>query len=1159
MGNFLDKLFNGPPFGPECVPECTDSPRGSRCYKGQCVPECPMYSKFVNGTCVCQSGLNYSSVNIPNKTINDGWGQCTGEVKILSEEDLNEKGLIFPEDYNPIYKTQIMNAYSSNPDMTKDEFNKLTTLIEQSFKDSVKERCPKENEIINTILSDKYGKGNWVDNPLSVNIPWESSIETWPNREKLVECNSITKLHNTIRDNNVPTYGEEYQKVVEGCNSECKKKVSKSIQKEANKDFPLNEQEQQVNTKEIDCTDECNVDCEYKIETTTLGECSKNCNDGNGPGEQSVSLKITKEALGSGKCPIKNAKKGETYLTEMKCNNFDCPKCEVIKKEPYYDDTVDYRGFTNNGTIYQKCLKEGQEIDCDGGKGDRHYIDGARTKYTVSYLEKSNDKGKVCVPGPYVVSEPCKEYAEDLAGNKIKQESINKKISNSELEKNPHLLYVPGGGRKCNNECIYSDNHEEIVKECNATCGVGDEERKKFVIGDKSANVCPEPEPVSFKCAETPCDADCVLAGGGQYYQDGENTCPGVLGGPYPNVTWDDVKKEWSDGQQHVRKLKQVSLIPARGTGTCDLKTKEENCPTSNVIKPLDCKYGPWEFERIQGMGTTVSTVRYPNVNHKNLGKHCIKKENLKNRGSLNPMQVFRREIEQEATYGGNACLGFPEKKEDYLTEDGNECPQNQKFAGSWSDLTWNQVNCKEKYTEQEIKDEYEKNFDLNKDWPKKDQIKGPGNVKYYEYKKRTTVGEAKYGGFESGDWYSLKDKTTTEEKYPPITDFREKKYRLCKPLSDIKYPNKGWNLHENVIKKDCTPVYKKEDKLYSSKKVIFSNNTTDIEMKPKIGEESYIHDIKNEPKFPHGYLTSGNFTTSKHDGDKSTFNPNLDDDDYWKCPGKGHWLQFETLSNNIELIGGIILTDNINVDVQYSRNKSSWSANVQLFSKNKGDQHLRIFGKPIEARYVRVYPSRKCKLKVGYLKKNDGVIDCKKGYSGRKTLWSKIVFDEGLTRKHGNWHEGNAIQKCPKDGTAYAVCLGKEEDCKDELLPSEFIGKKYSSDGVSAGELKENDFELPKDCGVDCKYGGWYSSRSEAAPNVWGPCVKNDGTPAKVSSDKGFQYQYKFMRTSPSKLSDDVKAGIPCFIDFDNKVANNFEELEAERSHRVKQECNRE
>ena len=109
------------------------------------------------------------------------------------------------------------------------------------------------------------------------------------------------------------------------------------------------------------------------------------------------------------------------------------------------------------------------------------------------------------------------------------------------------------------------------------------------------------------------------------------------------------------------------------------------------------------------------------------------------------------------------------------MTEEGNECPQNQKFAGSWSDLTWNPVNCKENYTEQEIKDEYEKKFDINEDWPRQDQIKGPGDVKYYEYKKRTKVGEAKYGGFESGEWYPLDDKTVAEEKYPPITDYREK------------------------------------------------------------------------------------------------------------------------------------------------------------------------------------------------------------------------------------------------------------------------------------------------------------------------------------------------------------------------------------------------
>ena len=49
------------------------------------------------------------------------------------------------------------------------------------------------------------------------------------------------------------------------------------------------------------------------------------------------------------------------------------------------------------------------------------------------------------------------------------------------------------------------------------------------------------------------------------------------------------------------------------------------------LLNSLDCKFGPWKFDRIQGMGTTASTVRYPNVNHVNLGKNCIKMENTKN------------------------------------------------------------------------------------------------------------------------------------------------------------------------------------------------------------------------------------------------------------------------------------------------------------------------------------------------------------------------------------------------------------------------------------------------------------------------------------------------------------------------------------------------
>ena len=40
-----------------------------------------------------------------------------------------------------------------------------------------------------------------------------------------------------------------------------------------------------------------------------------------------------------------------------------------------------------------------------------------------------------------------------------------------------------------------------------------------------------------------------------------------------------------------------------------------------------------------------------------------------------------------------------------------NACPQDQQFVpGSWSAIDWNNMNCKDKYTEQEIKEEGEEN-----------------------------------------------------------------------------------------------------------------------------------------------------------------------------------------------------------------------------------------------------------------------------------------------------------------------------------------------------------------------------------------------------------------------------------------------------------------
>ena len=70
-------------------------------------------------------------------------------------------------------------------------------------------------------------------------------------------------------------------------------------------------------------------------------------------------------------------------------------------------------------TSSNKCLNNGKEIDCGGAEGGDNYKKGARTKYAIEYKEKSNTKGKLCVPGPPVIEEPCKPFAEDPVGTKV--------------------------------------------------------------------------------------------------------------------------------------------------------------------------------------------------------------------------------------------------------------------------------------------------------------------------------------------------------------------------------------------------------------------------------------------------------------------------------------------------------------------------------------------------------------------------------------------------------------------------------------------------------------------------------------------------------------------------------------------------------------------
>ena len=71
-----------------------------------------------------------------------------------------------------------------------------------------------------------------------------------------------------------------------------------------------------------------------------------------------------------------------------------------------------------------------------------------------------------------------------------------------------------GGGKQCNDTCIYSHDYPKVVEKCNATCDGGIEKRQKIVIADSSAPSCPEPEKKDFVCGDAPCCSG-VLQGNG--------------------------------------------------------------------------------------------------------------------------------------------------------------------------------------------------------------------------------------------------------------------------------------------------------------------------------------------------------------------------------------------------------------------------------------------------------------------------------------------------------------------------------------------------------------------------------------------------------------------------------------------------------------------
>tara|TARA_Y100000389_G_scaffold205071_1_gene262699 strand:- start:85 stop:3069 length:2985 start_codon:yes stop_codon:yes gene_type:complete len=199
------------------------------------------------------------------------------------------------------------------------------------------------------------------------------------------------------------------------------------------------------------------------------------------------------------------------------------------------------------------------------------------------------------------------------------------------------------------------------------------------------------------------------------------------------------------------------------------------------------------------------------NLNFGKIGTVCIDEQALGSSVADSPKRVFTRQIIKPKAHGGNDVIGSDTKREDYMYDEKTGkykkyCPRDAKFApNSWSDITeWNSEKCyiegsskniRNKYTQKELDEESKRNFVVDFNLPKYEdldrkgepRIIGPGNRTIYRYKKRTTLkpycdesGEncksVKYGGIPSGKWYQK------DEKY----DFRNYEYDECPGVREL-------------------------------------------------------------------------------------------------------------------------------------------------------------------------------------------------------------------------------------------------------------------------------------------------------------------------------------------------------------------------------------
>ena len=208
MGNAFDRAINkGPPFSPRCEPECEPIPndlRGNTCYKGKCVPLCPVNSTATeDGKCLCiedNSKFVDSNKKMKNKPIEgDGWGYCsTGEL----ENKFKPEYLFIdrvPKELDERVKVIVRRELRKNPTMSQKELNKLISKTTIDVVEQLAVECKAEYKVVKMILSPSYGNGKWpTKSDLKVlitnkNFPWlKSQIDQWPEEKEITSCKILS-------------------------------------------------------------------------------------------------------------------------------------------------------------------------------------------------------------------------------------------------------------------------------------------------------------------------------------------------------------------------------------------------------------------------------------------------------------------------------------------------------------------------------------------------------------------------------------------------------------------------------------------------------------------------------------------------------------------------------------------------------------------------------------------------------------------------------------------------------------------------------------------------------------------------------------------------------------------------------------------------------